>query len=160
MAEQKPKEMAAGNMSVAIIEHVVKQVKRLKEPWAKTSEIDQRSFLNMLDMEVRAEITKAVNLIAADKRPTLGALIDSVTVKGGMKVVLKIAKSQAFRHELVDAEGSGCLLIVTDPGKFMKGETPKPDKDQRTLPLDAKQQGPKPNKDPRTRRGGGKPAAK
>lgn len=156
MADAKPKEMAATNMSVAIIEHIIKQLKPMKEPWSKLPEIDQRVFINGLDHEVRTNITKAVNLIAADKRPVLEAVVDTVTMKDGIKATLKIAKSQGYRHELFDSQGAGCLVIITDPGKFMKGELPKADKDQRSLIPDAKQ-GPKPQKDARTRRGSGKP---
>lgn len=107
-----------------------------QEPWQKMSEQKQADALHRIEMSIRQGITKAVKLLASEDRPTLSATIDQVVLKDGVKVVLKLPKGIGAIHDLVDAQGTAVLLVISDPDQHMGGaDDHQPDPQQPPLPL-------------------------
>lgn len=140
MPEEQVKKMAASNMSLAIIEANLKVLKGMKKGWDTMTEFEKRDVTNQLDSVIKNEITKAVDIIVADKRVTLKAQVDQVVFKDGCKIVLKAASTESAL-QLADAQGNSVLVIITGVEKFKSEAPPKPDKDQKPLALDPKKEG-------------------
>lgn len=143
------KKMAAENMSLVIIEAALKAVKVAKKPFKEMTEFEQREFTNNLDHTIKAEITKAVDIIVAEKRTVVKCQVDQVVFKDGVKIVLKAGATTAT-HDIADAQGQSVLVVVTGVEKYKQEAAPKPEKDQKTLLPGATPAAPK--KDGRTSR--------
>ena len=134
MTEATPKSAAVEKMSITILETALKQFKAAKKPYAELPENDQRVIIHELDYAIRRGITEAVDIIAADKRTVVAAALDKVTFKDGCQAVLKMGKgASADVHNLADSTGQKVLLVLLNAGKYMDGELPQPDKNQKAL---------------------------
>ena len=131
MAESK--KMVAENMSLVIVEAVIASLKNAsKKPYAEMTESDKRNLHNQIDFAVKSEISKAVDIIVADKRTTLRAQVDQVVFKDGVKIVLKAGQDGAS-HDIADSTGQAVLIVITGAEKYKKESAPKPEKDQKPL---------------------------
>lgn len=103
-------------------------------PWNMQTEQQQRDAIEKVTKAVSHTVEKAVAIIAADGRAVIKANVDQVTVKDGIKAVLTLSKSDALRHELVDAQGDVVLLVVASKEVY-EGErkAARPDPDQPPL---------------------------
>lgn len=158
MSEKKevPK-MVATNMSLVLCEAAIKWAKTWDKPYKDLTEFDQRNFIGSFNATVGVEINKAVDLIVSDKRVAVTAVVDQVVFKDGCKIVLKAAAVQGA-FDLAECTGHKVSVIVTGAEKFTSEAAPKPDNNQKTLPLDAAkgEGGAAVKKDSRTKRSGKK----
>jgi hypothetical protein len=118
-----------------LIEVCIDELKASQDVWQKLSERGQQDALFRVRLRCEAAVRKAVRIIAAADRPTIFATLEQVTVKDGIKAVLKLDKHDAQRHELVDATGRQVLIVVASAEQHLGGEGPKPDADQPDLPI-------------------------
>lgn len=133
---------AAGAVEVAeatllgdMIQTCVDELKASKDVWQKLSERDQQDALFRLRCRCESAVRKAITILASADRPTIFATLEQVTVKDGIKAVLKLDKHDPQRHELTDATGRQVLIVVQAAEQHLGGEGPKPDADQKGLPL-------------------------
>lgn len=105
-------------------------------PWNMQTEEQQRDAIAKVTSACTHAVEKAVAIIAADGRQVIAATLDQVTVKDEIKAVCKVSKSDALRHDLMDATGYSVLLVVSDASAF-KGERKAalPDPDQPDIPI-------------------------
>ena len=146
---------AAEKMNITIIEAALKEIKKIKKPYAELTESDQRSVLVELDFTIRKAIADAVVAIATDKRTAVVAGLDTVTFKDGVKATLKMGKGASVDiHNLADATGQRVLLVLLNDGKYIDGALPSTKKDQGALFDKSRAGGGKKNL--RTKRSGGR----
>jgi hypothetical protein len=80
-------------------------------------------------------VVQATQILAANGRPTIRAMLEQATVKDGIKAVLTMSQHDEQRHALMDAVNSPVLIVVADHAPFMGERAPaKPDPDQRSIP--------------------------
>lgn len=104
------------------------------EPWSKLPEAQQRAVVQRVEQATSAAIKKAVRIIAAGRQPSIGASVESVTVKDGMKCVLKAARTEQNVTKLSMAQGMPVQVIVADADPYLGESKPeKVDKDQPDL---------------------------
>lgn len=105
-------------------------------PWNMQTEDQQADAIHKVTDAVNRAVERAVQIIAADGRQVIEAILDQVTVKDEIKAVCKVSKSNALRHDLMDATGYSVLLVVSDASAF-KGErkAAKPDPNQPDMPI-------------------------
>lgn len=108
-----------------------------KKAWDERSEDEQRTTINQITQVAEAMVRGAVRLIAASALPALRGTLDSVTVKDGVKAVLKFSSSDEERHALYDAQGKQIVLVIADPTTFFGTRKEwELKKDQPGLPLE------------------------
>lgn len=108
----------------------------LGKPWEQHSEFEQRDLVDKAEKAARESVNNAVDIIVADGRPTIVADLESITVKDGIKAIVKLSKGDELRHNLIDSQGKTVLLVVTDKDSYKGEKAPAAiDKDQPSLPM-------------------------
>lgn len=92
-----------------------------KTPWNMTSEKNQAIALAKMEEVIQQQVRRAVMVIATERNPRLSATVESVTFKDGIKAVLTLDKHAEGRHDLADAEGSTCVIVMANPEQFTGG---------------------------------------
>lgn len=99
--------------------------------WKDMNEADQRRTRDMIVSRIEPAVDRAVNIIASEGRRHVKVLLKSITVKDGIKGSFEAAKTTDLRHELIDAQGDMCLVVLTGTAKYIGERAPvKIDKDQ------------------------------
>lgn len=113
---------------------IKEQVKALPKPWQQLSESQQYDYLDRIEQQCRAAVTQAVNIIMSQGKVTVEAIVEQVTFKDGVKVVMKMMKGTTGVHDLADSEGQAVLIIVANTDHLTRENgKPVPDKDQPPL---------------------------
>lgn len=113
--------MTTATVGRDLLQALVQELKLLPDVWPKLSKSKQDDVIERLTARVENNIRMAVHLIASEGRATAEATVDSVTFKGGIKVVLKLSKSSPQGHNIADSEGQLVLIVVADPAKHTQG---------------------------------------
>lgn len=123
-------ETMAGDLLMALID----EMRTAPDVWAKMPEKQQGEIIDRLRDRVTWNVEQAVALIASDDRPTVAAIVESVTFKDGVKAVLKMSCSEGAHH-LADAEGDKVLVVISGADQYTGGtEGVEPDPDQTSIP--------------------------
>lgn len=99
---------AEASLGKSLLEALIQEIKLLPKPWQKLSRYEQDEVIGRLRSAVDENVREAVLFVAADKRATAEATLKKVVFKDGITC-----------HELADAEGQLCLIVVADPGKYL-----------------------------------------
>lgn len=119
-----------------LVHRMVEEFKAMPDVWQKLSEPKQEEVLGRCRRFAEEFVLHAIDVVAADERPHLQAVLDQVTVKDGLKAVLTMPKNSEDRHELIDAQGKDVLLVVVDVAAYNRGgEKVKAEKDQKELDI-------------------------
>ncbi len=138
-APQEPqdfRQMTATTIGRDILQALVMELKLLPEPWPKLSKAKQDDVLDRLRARVDHNIKMAVHLLAAEGRTVVAGDLDQITIKDGVKAVVKFGASAPNLHEIYDAAGKAVLLIVANPQAHTGGmDEVQGESDQRGLDL-------------------------
>ena len=119
-----------------LLEAMVLELKMLPRPWPKLSQNQQNDVIGRMRARVLDNVKTAVHMIASDGRAVADATLKKVVFKGGITAEFELSKSCPTRHQLADAEGKLCLIVVADAADYtgdmdgVKGEA-----DQRAMDL-------------------------
>jgi len=131
-------EMTEATMLGALMQCVLEQCKALPKPWQALGEIEQGEYLARVELQCRNTVRQAIRLICAQDRVVIPATVNKVVFKDGVKAELELTPGAPGRHDLADAEGQIVHILIVDTTALDSSEgKPKPEKDQRDLPLDA-----------------------
>lgn len=130
--------MTAEKCYETFMKETLRAVKEMPKPWKQLTESQQDAVLAQFDYGAKQCLRQAVEIIAADERPNIKVELEQVTFKDGIKATVKMGKTGESRHQLADAVGSTVILVIADPGPFIKGEKPKPEPQQADLNLGGK----------------------
>lgn len=144
-APQKPKKdpEAVANVArqtmVGDIRDTVLDILRDKrytgKAWKDMKEAEQREVTAMIVDRLREAVVRAIDIIQSDGEKHIKAILKQVTVKDGYKGVFECSAHDELRHELVDAQGSVVLIVMTNSDEYLgEREKVKFDKDQPDLP--------------------------
>lgn len=133
-----PIDIAAETMLGDLTQTMRQELHAMPAAWSSLSEDQQGAILTRVAQRCRAAIAEVVRIVATQNRPSMNALVDSVTFKDGIRVVLKLPPGAPDRYSLADASGQQVLILVTHAENLMGGESEaiKPDPVQRSLHLD------------------------
>lgn len=121
-----------------LVSHIIDFQRQEKKAWDELSEAQQKDRIQMAEIFAEDAIRKMVRTIASENRAVIQATVEQVVVKDGIKAVLTLSKSSEHRYELMDAQGDDVLLVVANSDKFMGGEMPQPDPDQKSFDFEKK----------------------
>jgi hypothetical protein len=128
--------ITAETMGKDLLGALVTEIRLLKKPWEKLSENQQNELIERLRNRIGDSIAQAVHILAADGRVVCQGDLDQVTIKDGVKAVVKFSLSQPNLHEMYEAQGKSVLLVVADEKKFTTGmDEVQGESDQRTMDM-------------------------
>lgn len=113
--------MAAETVGKDLLSALVTEIKLMPDVWPKLSQFKQQDVIDRLRSRVETNVRMAVHLIASEGRSTVVGDLESVAIKDGIKATFIVSKGNESRHDLFDAVGKACLLIVADVRDFTAG---------------------------------------
>ncbi|CAN0620477.1 protein of unknown function [Burkholderia multivorans] len=128
--------MTAGTIGRDLLSALVLELKMLPDIWVKISEKKQDDVIDRLRKRVENAVKMAVHLIASDGRIVVQGDLDQITIKDGVKAVVKFSSAAPNLHELYEASGKAILLVVANPAEHTGGmDEIRGESDQRGLDL-------------------------
>lgn len=105
-------DLSAKTLGKDLLQAMVDELQQTE--WANKPTLDQEQTISRLRTKCTELIGQGLTLMFSGAHPACIATIDSVTVKKGLKVGLKIAKGAANWPSVVDAEGQNVLIVMAD----------------------------------------------
>ncbi len=128
--------MTSDSVGRDILQALVQEMKLLPDLWIKLSKKKQDDVIDRLRERVRANVQMAVHSLASQGRTVVAGDLDQITIKDGVKAVVKFGPNAANLHELYEASGQAVLVIVANPEDHTGGmEDIQGETDQRGLDL-------------------------
>ena len=135
-APQDFRQMTAETVGKDILQALVMELKLLPKPWPEIPQKKQDDIIDRLRSRVDSNIKMAVHLLAAEGRTVVAGDLDQITIKDGVKAVVKFGSGAANLHELYDVAGKAVLLVVAHAGSHLGGmDDIHGEEDQRGLAL-------------------------
>ena len=133
---QDPRTMTADTIGKDILSAIVTELKLLPKPWPELSKAKQDDIIDRLQARVERNVGMAVHLLAAEGRVVVAGDLDQITIKDGVKAVVKFGSNAANLNELYDVAGKAVLVVVADAENHTTGMGEiKGDGDQRIMDL-------------------------
>jgi hypothetical protein len=127
--------VARDTMLGDMIAFVVDELKAAPRVWQELSESQQETVLDRLRTRATSITNDVVRIIATGDKPNVAATLESVTVKDGIKAVLKISKGAPMRHDLMESTGCQVLIVIPEAYEGTDHDAPRADANQRPLDL-------------------------
>lgn len=135
-APQDFRNMTADTIGKDLLSALVTEIKLLPDPWPKLSQKKQDDIIDRLRSRVESNVKMAVHLLAAEGRVTIAGDLDQITIKDGVKAVVKFGTGAANLHELYDVAGKAILLVVANAADHTGGMNEiEGEADQRAMDL-------------------------
>lgn len=130
------REMTANSVGKNILQALVTEIKLLPDPWQKMSEAKQNDVIERLRARVETNVKMAVHLIASEGRTVVAGDLDQITIKDGVKAVVKFGSRAENLHELYDVAGKAVLVVVANAADHTQGmDEITGESDQRSMDL-------------------------
>ncbi len=113
--------MTADSIGKDILSALVTELKLLPDSWPKIPKIQQDDIIDRLRERVADNVRMAVHLLAAEGRTVVAGDLDQITIKDGVKAVIKFGSNAANLHELYDVAGKAVLLVVAHSAQHTGG---------------------------------------
>ncbi len=134
--KQDPRAMVASTIGVELLQAVVQEVRLLPDVWPKLPKAKQDDVIDRLRARVETNVKMAVHLLAANGRTVVAGDLEQITIKDGVKAVVKFGPNAANLHELYDVAGKAVLLAVANAADYTGGmEQVRGESDQRAMDL-------------------------
>lgn len=111
-APQDFRTMTAESVGKDLLSALVTEIKLLPDTWPKIPQKKQDDIIDRLRERVDSQVKMAVHLLAAEGRTVVAGDLDQITIKDGVKAVIKFGSRAANLHELYDVAGKAVLLVV------------------------------------------------
>jgi ribosome modulation factor len=128
--------MTADSVGKDLLSALVTELKLLPDVWTKLSQKKQDDIIDRLRARVQSNIAMAVHTLASAGRTVVAGDLDQITIKDGVKAVIKFSAAAPSLHELYDAQGKAVLVVVASAEDHTSGmDDVKGETDQRGLDL-------------------------
>jgi len=120
-----------------LIKVTVDSLKQMDRPWVNLSEEEQNRIIGNVTHTMRQAVREACVIIddSVDKI-RIRAQVDSITIKDGIKAVLKVDANNDGRHALSDSSGEYVDIIICRIGDLLhEGGAPTADPQQSAMEL-------------------------
>lgn len=130
-------DIVAATMVNDLMSITLDELKAAGDVWHRLGETEQDEAIARIEKRVKDAIRECVELFATSGFARVPAKLDAITIKGAIKVALSVnaLPHSAEAHELFQAQGSSCVIVLADPSDFMQSHDHKPDADQLGLAL-------------------------
>ena len=120
-APQDFRNMTADSLGKDLLSALVTEIKLLPDPWVKLSKKKQDDVIDRLRSRVESNVKMAVHLLAAEGRTVVAGDLDQITIKDGVKAVVKFGFGAANLHELYEVAGKAVLVVVANAADHTGG---------------------------------------
>lgn len=135
-APQDFRTMTADTVGKDLLSALVTELKLLPDTWPKLSKSKQNDVIDRLRARVETNIKMAVHLLASEGRTVVAGDLDQITIKDGVKAVVKFGTGAPNLHELYEAAGKAVLVIVANAADHTGGmDEIQGEADQRAMDL-------------------------
>lgn len=129
-------QMTADTVGKDLLGALVQEIKLLPDVWPKISKAKQDDVIDRLRNRVETNVKMAVHLIASEGRTVVAGDLEQITIKDGVKAVVKFGSNAANLHELYDAASRAVLVVVANPSDHTSGmDEVTGESDQRAMDL-------------------------
>lgn len=135
-APQDFRHMTADTIGKDLLSALVTEIKLLPDPWPKLSKKKQDDIIDRLRNRVESNVKMAVHMLAAEGRTVVAGDLDQITIKDGVKAVVKFGTGAANLHELYEVAGKSVLVVVANAADHTGGMNDvQGEDDQRAMDL-------------------------
>jgi hypothetical protein len=135
-APQDFRAMTADTVGKDLLNALVLELKLLPDVWPKLSEKKQNDVIDRLRARVQSNIAMAVHTLASSGRTVVAGDLDQITIKDGVKAVIKFSAAAPSLHELYDAQSKAVLVVVASADDHTGGmDEVRGESDQRAMDL-------------------------
>jgi hypothetical protein len=128
--------VAADSIGKDLLSALIIELRLLPEPWPKLSKKKQDAIIERLRDRVKSNIEHAVVTLAAQGRTVVAGELDQITIKDGVKAVVKFGANSGNLNELYEAAGQAVLFVVANIEKHTEGMNEiQGEADQRAMDL-------------------------
>lgn len=128
--------MTADTIGRDLLQALVQEIKLLPDVWPKLSQKKQDDVIDRLRNRVETNVKMAVHLVASEGRTVVAGDLDQITIKDGVKAVVKFSSAAPNLHELYEASGKAVLVVVANPAQHTGGmDEVRGEADQRAMDL-------------------------
>jgi ribosome modulation factor len=139
--EQSPdfRQMTADTIGKDLLGALVQEIRLLPDVWPKLPKAKQDDVIERLRKRVEENVAMAVFTIAAQNRTVVAGSLEQITIKDGVKAVIKFGVKSPNLDGLYEAasDGNDVLVVVAGAKDYIGGMNEiKGDEDQRNIDLD------------------------
>ncbi|HQL08857.1 MAG TPA: ribosome modulation factor [Lentisphaeria bacterium] len=135
-APQDFRNMTADTIGKDLLQALVMELKLLPDPWPKLSKKKQDDIIDRLRNRVETNVKMAVHMLAAEGRIVVAGDLDQITIKDGVKAVIKFGAGAPNLHELYEVTGKQVLVVVANAADHTGGMNDvQGEADQRAMDL-------------------------
>ncbi len=130
------RQMTAQTIGKDLLSTLVTELRLLPDVWPKLAKAKQDDVIDRLRDRVEHNIKMAVHLLASEGRTVVAGDLEQITIKDGVKAVVKFGAGAENLHDLYDANKKAVLLVVANPSDHTGGmDEIHGENDQRNLDL-------------------------
>lgn len=138
--EQSPdfRQMTADTIGKDLLGALVQEIRLLPDVWPKLPKAKQDDVIERLRKRVEENVAMAVFTIAAQNRTVVAGSLEQITIKDGVKAVIKFGVKSPNLDGLYEAasDGNDVLVVVAGAKDYIGGmDGIKGDEDQRNIDL-------------------------
>lgn len=135
-APQDFRAMTADTVGKDLLAALLAEIKLLPDPWQKLPKAKQDDIIDRLRARVESNVKMAVHLMASQGRTVVAGDLDQITIKDGVKAVVKFSPAAPSLHQLYEAAGQGVLVVVAGAEDHTAGmDEIQGEADQRAMDL-------------------------
>lgn len=120
-APQDFRNMTADTIGKDLLQALVQEIKLLPDVWVKIPKAKQDDVIDRLRNRVETNVKMAVHMLAAEGRTVVAGDLDQITIKDGVKAVVKFGTNAANLHELYEVAGKSVLVVVANAADHTGG---------------------------------------
>lgn len=120
-APQDFRTMTADSVGKDLLSALVTEIRLLPDPWVKLTKKKQDDIIDRLRSRVESNVKMAVHLLAAEGRIVVAGDLDQITIKDGVKAVIKFGAGAPNLHELYEVSGKQVLVVVANAADHTGG---------------------------------------
>jgi hypothetical protein len=120
-AELDTRILGTDRLGETLLKALIAELRTLKDPWDDLTQQQQDERIERLRQNVKHLIRSAATVLFAADYPACVAELQSVNFADGIKATLKIAKTEASRHDIADRVGQNVIVVVADVGPYLEG---------------------------------------
>jgi len=128
--------MTADTIGKDLLGALVTEIKLLPDVWPKMSKSKQDDVIDRLRARVYSNVRMAVHMLAAEGRIVVAGDLDQITIKDGVKAVVKFGSNAVNLQQLYSEAGKAVLIVVANAGDHILGmDEIQGEADQRAMDL-------------------------
>jgi len=113
--------MTTDTIGIDLLNALVTELKLLPDVWHKLPKARQDDVIDRLRKRVEANVKMAVHILSSKGRTVVTGDLDQITIKDGVKAVVKFGLSTPHLHDLYEASGKPVLVVVAGVEEHTSG---------------------------------------